>query len=182
MIFVVSVGGRAEASLLLFQQLAGRKAHCCCFSCWSGGSLIVVVSVGGRAEASLLLFQQLAGRKTHCCCFSSWPGGSLIAVVSAVGRAEGSLLLFQLLAGRKTHCCCFSSWPGGSLIGVVSDSFSLLLFLLFQLLVGRKRQPISEQGEDLECLAYLFKTCGRLLDSPKVNHPALVSMDSCLIH
>jgi len=38
-----------------------------------------------------------------------------------------------------------------------------------QLLVGRKRQPISEQGEDLECLAYLFKTCGRLLDSPKAK-------------
>jgi len=38
-----------------------------------------------------------------------------------------------------------------------------------QLLVGRKRQPITEQGEDLECLAYLFKTCGRILDSPKAK-------------
>jgi len=38
-----------------------------------------------------------------------------------------------------------------------------------QLLVGRKKQPITEQGEDLECLAYLFKTCGRILDSPKAK-------------
>jgi translation initiation factor 4G len=38
-----------------------------------------------------------------------------------------------------------------------------------QLLVGRKRQPISEQGEDLECMAYLFKTCGRILDTQKAK-------------
>jgi len=38
-----------------------------------------------------------------------------------------------------------------------------------QLLVGRKRQPITEQGEDLECLAYLFKTCGRIIDSAKAK-------------
>jgi translation initiation factor 4G len=37
------------------------------------------------------------------------------------------------------------------------------------LLVGRKKQPIAEQAEDLECLAHLFKTCGRIIDSPKAK-------------
>jgi len=37
------------------------------------------------------------------------------------------------------------------------------------LLVGRKKQPIFEQAEDLECLAHLFKTCGRIIDSPKAK-------------
>ena len=36
-----------------------------------------------------------------------------------------------------------------------------------QLLVGRKKQPISDQAEDLECLCHLMKTCGRILDTPK---------------
>jgi len=36
-----------------------------------------------------------------------------------------------------------------------------------QLLVGRKRQPILDQAEDLECLCHLMKTCGRILDTPK---------------
>ena len=35
-----------------------------------------------------------------------------------------------------------------------------------QLLVGRKKQPISDQAEDLECLCHLMKTCGRILDTP----------------
>jgi len=38
-----------------------------------------------------------------------------------------------------------------------------------QLLVGRKKQPIHEQSEDLECLAHLFKTCGRILDTEKAK-------------
>jgi hypothetical protein len=38
-----------------------------------------------------------------------------------------------------------------------------------QLLVGRKRQPISDQAEDLECLCHLMKTCGRILDTPKAK-------------
>lgn len=37
------------------------------------------------------------------------------------------------------------------------------------LLVGRRKQPIAEQAEDLECLAHLFKTCGRIIDSPKAK-------------
>jgi len=37
------------------------------------------------------------------------------------------------------------------------------------LLVGRRKQPIAEQTEDLECLAHLFKTCGRIIDSPKAK-------------
>jgi len=37
------------------------------------------------------------------------------------------------------------------------------------LLVGRRKQPILEQTEDLECLAHLFKTCGRIIDSPKAK-------------
>lgn len=36
-----------------------------------------------------------------------------------------------------------------------------------QLLVGRKKQPIPDQAEDLECLVHLMRTCGRLLDNPK---------------
>lgn len=40
-----------------------------------------------------------------------------------------------------------------------------------QLLVGRKKQPISDQAEDLECLCHLMKTCGKILDTAvgKVN-------------
>lgn len=34
-----------------------------------------------------------------------------------------------------------------------------------QLLVGRKKQPISDQAEDLECLCHLMKTCGKILDT-----------------
>ena len=35
-----------------------------------------------------------------------------------------------------------------------------------QLLVGRRKQPIPDQAEDLECLCHLMKTCGRILDTP----------------
>lgn len=35
-----------------------------------------------------------------------------------------------------------------------------------QLLVGRKKQPVSDQAEDLECLCHLMRTCGRILDTP----------------
>lgn len=38
-----------------------------------------------------------------------------------------------------------------------------------QLLVGRRKQPIHDQIEDLECLAHLFKTCGRVLDTAKAK-------------
>lgn len=38
-----------------------------------------------------------------------------------------------------------------------------------QLLVGRRRQPIEDQAEDLECLVHLMRTCGRLLDTPKAK-------------
>ena len=34
-----------------------------------------------------------------------------------------------------------------------------------QLLVGRKKQPISDQAEDLECLCHLIRTCGKNLDT-----------------
>jgi translation initiation factor 4G len=34
-----------------------------------------------------------------------------------------------------------------------------------QLLVGRKKQPLSDQAEDLECLCHLIRTCGKNLDS-----------------
>ena len=38
-----------------------------------------------------------------------------------------------------------------------------------QLLVGRRKQSINDQTEDIECLAHLMKTCGRLLDSAKAK-------------
>jgi len=38
-----------------------------------------------------------------------------------------------------------------------------------QLLVGRRKQPVNDQTEDVECLAHLMKTCGRILDSPKAK-------------
>jgi len=38
-----------------------------------------------------------------------------------------------------------------------------------QLLVGRRKQSIVDQTEDIECLAHLMKTCGRLLDSAKAK-------------
>ena len=38
-----------------------------------------------------------------------------------------------------------------------------------QLLVGRKKQPLSDQAEDLECLCHLMRTCGKVLDTPKAK-------------
>jgi len=38
-----------------------------------------------------------------------------------------------------------------------------------QLLVGRRKQSIIDQTEDIECLAHLMKTCGRILDSAKAR-------------
>ena len=38
-----------------------------------------------------------------------------------------------------------------------------------QLLVGRRKLPIADQAEDLECLCHLMRTCGRLLDTPKAK-------------
>lgn len=38
-----------------------------------------------------------------------------------------------------------------------------------QLLVGRRKQSIVDQTEDIECLAHLMKTCGRILDSAKAR-------------
>eukprot|EP00095_Tigriopus_kingsejongensis_P002292 snap_masked-scaffold400_size182785-processed-gene-0.10 protein:Tk02292 transcript:snap_masked-scaffold400_size182785-processed-gene-0.10-mRNA-1 annotation:"eukaryotic translation initiation factor 4 gamma 2" len=38
-----------------------------------------------------------------------------------------------------------------------------------QLLVGRRKQPIPDQAEDLECLCHLMKTCGKLLDTAKAK-------------
>jgi len=38
-----------------------------------------------------------------------------------------------------------------------------------QLLVGRRKQSLSDQTEDIECLAHLMKTCGRILDSAKAK-------------
>jgi len=38
-----------------------------------------------------------------------------------------------------------------------------------QLLVGRRKQSINDQTEDIECLAHLMKTCGRILDSAKAR-------------
>lgn len=38
-----------------------------------------------------------------------------------------------------------------------------------QLLVGRRKQSLNDQTEDIECLAHLMKTCGRILDSIKAK-------------
>jgi len=38
-----------------------------------------------------------------------------------------------------------------------------------QLLVGRRKQCLNDQTEDIECLAHLMKTCGRILDSAKAK-------------
>jgi len=38
-----------------------------------------------------------------------------------------------------------------------------------QLLVGRRKQSLHDQTEDIECLAHLMKTCGRILDSAKAK-------------
>ena len=38
-----------------------------------------------------------------------------------------------------------------------------------QLLVGRRKQSLIDQMEDIECLAHLMKTCGRLLDHVKAK-------------
>ena len=44
---------------------------------------------------------------------------------------------------------------------------SLLPHPLFK--VGRRKQSIEDQMEDIECLTHLFKTCGRLLDHAKAK-------------
>ena len=53
------------------------------------------------------------------------------------------------------------------LIQVVHDQ--ILHRCCEQLLVGRRKQPISDQAEDLECLCHLMKTCGRILESPQAK-------------
>ena len=45
------------------------------------------------------------------------------------------------------------------------DFFYFLNRCCEQLLVGRKKQPLSDQAEDLECLCHLIRTCGKNLDS-----------------
>ena len=35
--------------------------------------------------------------------------------------------------------------------------------------MGRRKQSINDQTEDIECLAHLMKTCGRILDSAKAR-------------
>lgn len=49
---------------------------------------------------------------------------------------------------------------------VLGTKFPLFFRCCEQLLVGRRKQPISDQAEDLECLCHLMKTCGKLLDTP----------------
>lgn len=36
-------------------------------------------------------------------------------------------------------------------------------------MVGRKKQPLSDQAEDLECFCHLMKTCGKILDTSKAK-------------
>jgi len=38
-----------------------------------------------------------------------------------------------------------------------------------QLLVGRRKQSLNDQIEDIECLAQIMKTCGRILDTQKAK-------------
>lgn len=38
-----------------------------------------------------------------------------------------------------------------------------------QLLVGRRKQSVHDQTEDIECLAQIMKTCGRILDTQKAK-------------
>ncbi len=47
-----------------------------------------------------------------------------------------------------------------------------------KLLVGRKKQPISDQAEDLECLCHLMRTCGRILDTPKAKVDRFIIVSS----
>ncbi len=50
---------------------------------------------------------------------------------------------------------------------IVHDS---ILHRCCEQLVGRRRQPVSDQAEDLECLCHLMRTCGRVLDTPKARN------------
>ena len=52
-------------------------------------------------------------------------------------------------------------------LGIVHDSH--LHRCCEQLLVGRKKQSLADQAEDLECLCHLMKTCGRVLDTAKAK-------------
>ena len=54
---------------------------------------------------------------------------------------------------------------------IIYQNSRIIIILTFlhrcceQLLVGRKKQPLSDQAEDLECLCHLIRTCGKNLDS-----------------
>ena len=51
----------------------------------------------------------------------------------------------------------------------IIDLIDVLFRCCEQLLVGRRKQSINDQCEDIECLAHLMKTCGRILDSAKAK-------------
>ncbi|XP_040569175.1 eukaryotic translation initiation factor 4 gamma 2 [Lepeophtheirus salmonis] len=54
---------------------------------------------------------------------------------------------------------------------------STLLKCIERLVVGKKKQSISDQAEDLECLCHLLKTCGKILDTNKAKG----IMDQCFV-
>eukprot|EP00096_Caligus_rogercresseyi_P014028 TRINITY_DN657_c0_g1_i11.p1 TRINITY_DN657_c0_g1~~TRINITY_DN657_c0_g1_i11.p1 ORF type:complete len:940 (-),score=344.98 TRINITY_DN657_c0_g1_i11:828-3647(-) len=54
---------------------------------------------------------------------------------------------------------------------------STLFKCIERLVVGKKKQPISDQAEDLECLCHLLKTCGKILDTNKAKG----FMDQCFV-
>lgn len=53
----------------------------------------------------------------------------------------------------------------------------------FQLLEKRRRRPVVDLAEDLECLCQIMRTCGKVLDKPKakVNQSILIIADKVRI-
>lgn len=41
--------------------------------------------------------------------------------------------------------------------------------ITLQLLEKRRRRPVVDLAEDLECLCQIMKTCGKVLDKPKAK-------------
>ena len=76
--------------------------------------------------------------------------------------------LIQLFSAFRCSFSCFPQLSAtNSDLSSKLETFHPIFFRCCeQLLVGRRKQPVSDQTEDLECFCHLMKTCGRILDVP----------------
>ena len=95
---------------------------------------------------------------------NTWPSARCLAISSSWVSWEKWKSSTTPSYTGKSSCNYFYSF----LIIYQNSEYFLFFFLhrcCEQLLVGRKKQPLSDQAEDLECLCHLIRTCGKNLDS-----------------